>query len=99
MPIPSLYVYYSILQIHCNKSSFSTHADYHYYNTRSTNQLRTSKFRLTKSAKNSLDLKLYNKLPERFKTLEYNKFKIKVKQHILQHCFYSISEYMSTPVE
>lgn len=97
MPLPSLFIYYSLIGIHKDVSNFSTHSDYHDYNTRTGGLLKNPRYRLTLSTKNSPNLKLYNHLPEQIKQLNLLSFKHKVKQFILQYCFYSNDEYLQTP--
>lgn len=99
MPLPCLYVYYSVLEIHKHKNTFSTHSDCHSYETRSSNLLKVPRYRLTKSARNSLDLRLYNIIPDNIRKLDYNRFKAIMKSHLLKYCFYSVGEYMNNSVE
>ena len=96
MPLPSLYIYSCLLEIHSNKDSFDTYSDFHDYNTRASNLLKPQRLRLTRSVKNSLNLNLFNTLPPHVKQLNYNKFKNTIKQFILRHCFYSVDEYLNT---
>ncbi|KAK9729504.1 hypothetical protein QE152_g15922 [Popillia japonica] len=53
MILPCLYIYYTLLEIHRNITSYKTQADNHCYNTRYANNLRIPKLRLTKSIKNT----------------------------------------------
>ena len=69
MPLPSLYIYFSIIEIHKNINNFNTQSDTHSYSTRPADLLRTNRFRLKKSENNSLNLNLYNKLPSKVKSL------------------------------
>lgn len=94
MPLPSTYIYYQLLEIHKNKSLFCTHADNHNYKTRSADLIVPNKFRLTKSVKNSLNVKLYNVLPTNIKELNLPQFKRKLKNYILLHGFYSVNEFL-----
>lgn len=98
MPLPAIYIYYTLLEIHRNKKSLQTHSDIHHYNTRSAHLLLQPKFKYRNSDKNSLDVKLYNKLSIESRNLSYKLFKIKVKTLILEMCYYSESEYMDCPI-
>lgn len=98
MPLPTLYIYYSLLEIHKNASTFNKNCDIHKYQTRSSNLLRAPKHRLQRSVNNTLDLNLYNKLPPKLKTLNNQQFKCNVKSIMLMNCYYSIQEYMDTPL-
>ena len=91
----SLYIYVTLLGIYGNRAQFSTHAEVHNHHTRKKRDLRTPCFRLTKTARNSLDVKLFNHLPNNLKLLDNDmKFKSSIKMHFLTHCFYSVEEYM-----
>lgn len=96
MPVPCLFMYITLLEIHKNIGSFSTNSDFHNYDTRAATQLRQTRFRLTKSIKNTLNLQLYNHIPNDLKSLNFNSFKYKMKRHFLKHCFYSVDEFFST---
>lgn len=98
MPLPCLFIYYSLLDIHKNKNSYVTPSELHNHNTRSAKLLKTPRYRLTKSANNSINLHLYNKLPETIRLLNFNKFKSSIRNHLLKFCFYSVQDYMSTPI-
>uniref|UniRef100_V5G2A3 Putative RNA-directed DNA polymerase from transposon BS n=1 Tax=Anoplophora glabripennis TaxID=217634 RepID=V5G2A3_ANOGL len=62
LPLPCLYIYYTLTEIHKNINSFCLQSDIHIYNTRNSNAIRTDRFRLTRSQSNSLKVGLYNKL-------------------------------------
>ena len=94
MFVSSLFIYCTLLEVHKNISDFNIQSDIHYYPTRSSSLLRTRCFRLTKSQKNSLNLNIYNKLPENIKLLDYSCFKRKIKYLILRNCFYSVADYL-----
>lgn len=99
MPLPSLYIYATLLEIYKNKDQFLTNAGVHNYHTRNGGDLRTPRFRLSKSTKNSLNIKLFNYLPNNLKFSDNpNKFKLTIKKHFLTHCFYSVEEYLQTPL-
>ena len=89
IPLPSLYIYNCLIIVHKSKDEIATNSDYHTYNTRQANWLRQPKYLMTKSVRNSLNLKLYNVLPEHWKITTTSKFKIAVN-----YCFYSTEEYL-----
>ena len=97
MPLPSIYIYYSLIEIHRDVYNFSTHSDFHEHKTCSAGLLRNPRYRLSVSVKNSLNLNLYNHQPLHIKELNQIAFKARIQQFILQHCFYSIDEYLQTP--
>lgn len=96
LPIPSLYIFHTLLEIHKNKNLYQLQSELHNYSTRSGELLRAPRYRLAISARNSLNFNLYNKLPSDLRVLHFNSFKIKIKQFLLSHCFYSIDEFMET---
>lgn len=98
MPLPCLYIYFTLLEIHKHSSKFKTQSDIHNHRTRSANLLRNTKFKLKKSENNSLNLNLYNKIPISIKQLNFNKFKMAIKNILLLHCFYSVDDFLSTKI-
>lgn len=99
MTLPCLYIFQSLLEIHKNKHLFKTNSYFHDHHTRTAGHLRPDRLRLQKSVKNSLPLNLYNKLSNNTKNLTFNKFKGTVKDCLLGSAFYSIEEYVSTPLD
>lgn len=97
MPLPSIYIFYSLLEIHSNYCRYNTNSSFHNYPTRSANLIRIPRFRLQRSSHNSLDVNLYNKLPQQIKKLNNLQFKNIIKRIMRDNCFYSIQEYMDTP--
>lgn len=97
LSLPSLFIFVSLLEIHKNVNAYTTNMEIHNHDTRSRNLLRTRRFRLATSKRNSLNLELYNKLPDRLKTLPYNIFKNKIKRCLLANCYYSVTEFLVTP--
>lgn len=97
MPLPCLYIYYSLLHIHKHKDKYITFAEYHTHSTRTSNHIRPPFLRLTKSKKNSPNVNLYNKLPIAWKMFREIKFKATIRKHLLKHCFYTVEEFMATP--
>lgn len=98
MPLPSLFIYFSLIIIHERVSTLPKNADIHEHATRSAGSLRLPRFRLEMSSKNSLNLNLYNHLPNNLKMLNQSSFKRRVKRIMLRHCFYSVDEYLQTPL-
>lgn len=99
MTLPCLYVYHSLLVIHKNKATYGTHSEIHNYNTRHAGDLIIPKFRYNKSKRNTVNLHLYNKIPIVWRDMKYNLFKSKVKKYLIDNAFYSVSEFMETPIE
>lgn len=96
MPLPSIFIYCVLLEIHKNINTFSVASNIHEHNTRSSNLLRNERFRLTTSQQNSLNLNLYNILPAHIKSLSFYSFKVSIKKYMLKNCFYSENEFLET---
>lgn len=99
MPLPTLFIYYQLLEIHKKKNTYQLNADFHKYPTRTANLIRPNKFKYRKCSDNSLDISLYNVLPANVKSLSNTKFKSTLKRVMRSHCFYSLEEYMHTATE
>lgn len=97
LTLPSLYVQQCLIAIHKNKSSYTLNSDIHDYNTRNSHLLHTPRFRLHRSAMNSISVQLYNRLSVTTRLLSMNNFKNAIKNFLIQRAFYSIEEYMTTP--
>lgn len=94
MTLPSLYIFYQLLEIHKNRDKFNLNSFYHNYATRTANLIRVPGYRIKKSESNSLNIRLYNILPDNVKNNTLNRFKFIVKKFLLKNAFYSIGEYM-----
>ena len=94
LPLPCLFIFSTLVEIHENKDNFFTAANYHEYDTRNAHLIRTQRFRLSKSKNNSLNVALYNYLPLQAKNLSNAAFKSKIKKFLLRHCFYSVEEFL-----
>ena len=98
---PCIYIYYTLVCIRNNISDYSTGSAYHNHDTRRASDLRPVRFRLRRSAVNSLPIALYNKLPENLRTLHASQFKRVIKSLLTEQAFYSVEEYLAYtfPVE
>nr|CAI5842028.1 unnamed protein product [Callosobruchus analis] len=94
MPLPTLFMYYQLLETHKHRAEFEKNMSYHNYLTRTRTQLRDRRFRLARSAENSINIKLYNHLPNSFKNLSCYDFKKSLKRYLLDQCFYSVDEFL-----
>nr|CAH7758872.1 unnamed protein product [Callosobruchus chinensis] len=70
MPLPSVYMYVSLLEVRKNLANLTLQSNLHTIGTRNSHLLRLPRNRLSKSQKNSLNPKLFNVLPESFKNME-----------------------------
>lgn len=93
MPLPCIYMYFSLLTIHKQRQNYQTHADVHSYPTRSARNLVPLRSRIACAAENKLDFSLFNALPHDIRNKPHNLFKNAVKKMFLSNCFYSKPEY------
>ena len=93
MTLPCTYILHCVNEIHNHISEYTFQNQIHSHNTRSAHEIRTTKFRLQKSKKNSLDVSLYNKLPLSIRNSNTNYFKNYMKQFLLSNAFYSVKEF------
>lgn len=98
MPLPSLYIYYQLIEIHINSDRFCLNSAYHGYPTRSSNLIRPNNFKYKKTRDNSLDVSLYNVLPQHLRDMPVGRFKSALKRILKVNCFYSVQEYMHAAV-
>lgn len=98
---PCIYIYYALVCIRNNIGDYSTGSAYHNHDTRRASDLRPVRFRLRRSAVNSLPVALYNKLPENLRTLHASQFKGVIRSLLTEQAFYSVEEYLAYtfPVE
>lgn len=97
MPLPTLYIYHSLIEIYHKKDTFSLNSDLHGHNTRAANCIHTKRFRLAMSKANSLNLNIYNHLPAQVRDMSLVKYKLCIKEFLLKHCFYNVEEYFNVP--
>ena len=102
MTVFSLYLYLLTLFVVNNKHLFEHNNDIHEYNTRNNTDLHLPTIHLAKYGKGPYVscIRVFNHLPQKFKTLAQNpnKFKTSVKHFFHQHSFYSIEEYFDLKV-
>nr|CAH7738139.1 unnamed protein product [Callosobruchus chinensis] len=100
LPLPSIYIYEAIMYIHSNQNKYLTPAGIHKYCIRNPSNLRSLYSRLTMTKNNRPDVNLYNLLVNanrglnvpHMSKLYFSKF---LKKFLLQHCFYSVGEYVN----
>lgn len=96
LTLPSLYVFASLVELHKESSLLCAHSDVHSHNTRNRNHLVIPRSRLKMSQVNKLDVRLYNCLPQHFKTLDMKDFKLHLRESLAKECFYSVEQYLRT---
>jgi len=96
LSFPCIYLYKTLLFIKQNSHEFLKNSDLHNYGTRNRELFITENHNLSKSEKSPVyaGKKFFNKLPNSMKLLEYNKFKLEIKQLLLNKCYYSVNEFL-----
>jgi hypothetical protein len=97
LPLPCLYIYEVLVYIKANLNVFTTNLGIHSHNTRRKDDLfilpcNTS---LCKNNFNNTGHHVLNQLPQYIKEIPVlYKFKKTLKTFLLDHCFYSIEEFL-----
>lgn len=99
LPLPCIYLFESLMQIHKNLPTIIRHSDLHGYNTRGADNLVTSYSRISTTQQNKIDVRLYNKLDlifkdKHIKDMSVNNFHKFVKTFLVEHCFYTVAEFL-----
>lgn len=98
LPLPCLYIYSILIFLNLNQSMFDKHQHTHHHTTRNvkskTYQYPIHRTTLLEKGPFYSAIKLYNNLPNSIK--ESVNFKKSLKDYLLENCFYTIDEYMST---
>lgn len=97
LTLSSEFIMASLLEVRKNVGRFPSNSDYHGYNTRRRNDLATPALRLEASRRNTLDVNLFNRVPNRIRQLNVFCFKKRVKSYLLSHTFYSCREFLESP--
>lgn len=93
MTLPSLFIFYSLINIHANSHNYLKHSEVHQYVTRHANDLVTLRSRIRLSSVNRPNINLYNILPVALKNTNNYAFRCKLKGFLQSHAFYSTSEF------
>lgn len=97
LTLPSLFMLELLCCVHVRCGDLRRNCDVHDYNTRNRSQLHlpTRRLEISLSTYDSLGLRLYNLLPDSFKTITVKKtFRDTLRELFLQHCFYSVEEFL-----
>lgn len=94
LTLPSIFI--MSLVIYAKNNNFQMTNRYHSYQTRNYNLLEVSLHRTTtfESSPKYLAIKAFNKLPAEYKTLNSNIFKKRIKEFLINKCYYSLNEYL-----
>lgn len=100
MTLKTIFIYYSVIEIDDQKESLTKLGNRPNGYTRNTETLVNLRFRLTTSAKNSVNAKLYNKLPNKMKAFTIHKSKKAVKNLLLKLSIYKyITQNLDSKIE
>ncbi|KAJ8977753.1 hypothetical protein NQ317_001117 [Molorchus minor] len=99
LPLPCIYILQVLLEIHSKIDTVTKHNDMHKYDTRGAENLVTKFSRICMTKNNKVDISLYNKLENVFKNtnikkIRYKEFNKFAKDFLMEHCFYSVREYL-----
>lgn len=94
LTLPSIYALQCITHVHENLNTFNTHADFHQYDTRCRENIRTEFTRLTRgqTGVNYYGVRLYNLLDDHIKILPKQKFKAKIKDFLISNALFSYED-------
>jgi hypothetical protein len=98
LPVLCVYIMETVCYIKLNNKGLKQNSAIHDHKThhRSDFQTQFCRTNMLKKSVNNLGKKLYYRLPNHLKKLEYQKlFKKQVETFLLQQSFYSIEEYLS----
>lgn len=100
LTIPSRYIFECLLYAHSNVARYNQNNFYHPYDTRNGHSIRLEFLRLHRSriSVNYYAPVFYNRVPNNIKLLGDNHFKNKIKTFLLSKAYYSIDEFLNSPV-
>lgn len=98
LPLPSIYIMELLCYIFNNQPTLLKHCDIHKYDTRAKNKYKEplNRLEMTKRSPTSMGIKLFNLLPNKLKLInEVRLFKRQLRTLLLEHCIYSVEEFVS----
>ena len=101
LTVVSVYILNCVMYVKRNAEGFTQTSEATNYNLRHGGHIRLPPHRLALLSNSSfvMPAKLYNKLPSCIKNIEnVNRFKKSVKLLLLEHSFYTVHEFFSTPL-
>lgn len=96
LTLPCLYILEILIFVHNNLAIFENYKPKHYYNTRNKNVFNypVHKLKILERSPLYMGIRLYNKLPEHWKSFGKTKFLKVVKNCLLIKTYYSIQEFI-----
>lgn len=100
LTVPNQYIYSCLIRVKQSINTCQLRSDVHTYFTRQSSMIDEPFCRLSRSQKNfsSLGLRLFNKLPICSHNVSFKIFKSVIHSWLLKNPFYSVSEFLNTPV-
>ena len=100
LTVINLYIYHSLIRLKNNLSEYNTRSQFHDYATRNNHCLEMPTVRLTKSKRcfDSMAIMMFNRLPYEAFIVNHTKFKVVLHSWLIHNPFYSISEFLESPM-
>uniref|UniRef100_A0A1B6KT88 Reverse transcriptase domain-containing protein n=2 Tax=Graphocephala atropunctata TaxID=36148 RepID=A0A1B6KT88_9HEMI len=97
MTLPCIYIFYCLIKVKENLSDYKVRGNTHNYNTRNINKLELPSIRLERTKKSHffMEIKIFNKLPERAWLVSTDRFKFVVSKWLKEKVFYSVDEFLA----
>lgn len=98
LTVPSEFILSCLCYVHESRHTFKTGATTHQHNTRGQEKLTIPFHRISRSQQstNYLGVKLYNKLPDKYKVADVAGFRKKAKQLLMRGAYYSVQEFLQS---
>ena len=92
------YIYDCLVHVKIDLNNHNSHFQHHNYPTRHNYFIVTPNVRLTKTKQwfNIIALDMFNRLPKAAHSVDLTRFKVVLKQWLLQNPFYNISEFFDS---
>lgn len=97
LTLASEFILATLTSVRKNISDFLVHSDIHNYNTRHQADLVIPYSRLTAGKRTTINVSLFNKLPENVRQMNLLHFRQNLKRYLVANAFYTIDEFLSSP--
>lgn len=98
LTVTSMYILEACLFVRYHRHLFKSADEVYCRNSRHGQRLIIDKFVRTSLLNRNvygMCIKIYNKIPDDIRRLTINKFKIEMKQRLIDHCYYDINEFVN----